>query len=41
MLLNGLTQVHKDRSKSESIRLVDSEHEISCKLDGISIALKA
>jgi protein PhnA len=27
--------------KSKPIRLVDGDHEISCKMDGIAIGLKA
>jgi protein PhnA len=27
--------------KSKPIRLVDGDHEIDCKMDGLSIALKA
>ncbi len=34
-------QVLKAGSKSKSIRLVDGDHEIDCKIDGISIMLKA
>ncbi len=37
--LGGGNQVLKGGSKS--IRLVDGDHEIDCKVDGISIALKA
>jgi protein PhnA len=28
-------------TRSKPIRLVDGDHEISCKMDGISIGLKA
>ena len=39
--LKGSSQVLKQGSKSKPIRLVDGDHEISCKMDGISIGLKA
>jgi protein PhnA len=39
--LKGSSQVLKGGTKSKPIRLVDGDHEISCKLDGISIGLKA
>jgi len=39
--LGGGNQVLKGGSKSKPIRLVDGDHEIDCKVDGISIALKA
>ena len=39
--LGGGNQVLKGGSKSKPIRLADSDHEIDCKIDGISIALKA
>ena len=39
--LGGGSQVLKGGTKSKPIRLVDGDHEISCKLDGISIGLKA
>jgi protein PhnA len=39
--LKGSSQVLKGGSKSKPIRLVDGDHEISCKIDGISIGLKA
>ncbi len=35
------TQVLKQGSKARSIRLVDGDHEIDCKIDGIGYALKA
>jgi protein PhnA len=38
--LNG-SQVLKAGSKSKGIRLVDGDHEIDCKIDGISYMLKA
>ena len=34
-------QVLKGGSKSKPIRLVDGDHEIDCKVDGIAIGLKA
>lgn len=39
--LGGGNQVLKGGSKSKPIRLVDGDHEIDCKIDGIAIALKA
>lgn len=39
--LKGSSQVLKVGTKSRPIRLVDGDHEIDCKMDGISIALKA
>jgi protein PhnA len=33
--------VLKAGSKSKGIRLVDGDHEIDCKIDGISYMLKA
>ena len=35
------SQVLKVGEKSKPIRLVDGDHEISCKMDGIAIGLKA
>jgi protein PhnA len=37
----GDAQVLKAGSKSKSIRLVDGDHEIDCKIDGVAIMLKA
>ena len=34
-------QVLKGGSKSKAIRLVDGDHEIDCKVDGIAVGLKA
>lgn len=34
-------QVLKAGSRAKSIRLVDGDHEIDCKIDGVSIMLKA
>ena len=39
--LGGGSQVLKGGTKSKPIRLVDGDHEIDCKMDGMSIALKA
>ncbi len=39
--LKGSSQVLKCGTKSKPIRLVEGDHEIDCKMDGISIALKA
>ena len=39
--LKGSSQVLKKGMKSKPIRLVDGDHEIDCKMDGVSIALKA
>ena len=35
------TQVLKGGSKSKPIRLVDGDHEIDCKVEGIAVGLKA
>lgn len=37
----GGTQVLKGGSKSKPIKLVDEDHEISCRVDGIAVGLKA
>jgi protein PhnA len=39
--LKGSSDVLKVGTKSKPIRLVDGDHEISCKMDGIAIGLKA
>ena len=39
--LKGSSQVLKVGTKSKPIRLVDGDHEIDCRMDGIAIALKA
>lgn len=39
--LKGSSKVLKSGMKSKGIRLVDGDHEIDCKMDGIAIALKA
>jgi len=37
----GGSQVLKGGAKSKAIRLVDGDHEIDCKVDGIAVGLKA
>jgi protein PhnA len=39
--LKGSSSVLKSGMKSKLIRLVDGDHEIDCKMDGMAIALKA
>lgn len=39
--LKGSSQTLKSGTKSKAIRLVDGDHEISCKMDGVSVFLKA
>ena len=39
--LGGGSQVLKGGTKSKPIRLVAGEHEIDCKMDGMTIGLKA
>ena len=39
--LGGGNQVLKVGTKSKPIRLVDGDHEISCKMEGMAIGLKA
>lgn len=39
--LKGSNQVLKGGSKSKPIKLVDGDHEISCKIDGVAVGLKA
>ena len=39
--LKGSNDVLKVGTKPKPIRLVDGDHEISCKMDGIAIGLKA
>ena len=39
--LKGTSSVLKSGMKSKPIRLVDGDHEIDCKMNGMSIALKA
>ena len=39
--LGGGSQVLKGGTKSKPIRLGDGDHEISCKMDGLAVGLKA
>jgi len=39
--LKGASRTLKSGTKSKAIRLVDGDHEISCKMDGITVFLKA
>ncbi|MEO8205512.1 MAG: zinc ribbon domain-containing protein YjdM [Chthoniobacterales bacterium] len=39
--LKGSSEVLKGGTKGKSIRLVDGDHEISCKIDGSAVGLKA
>lgn len=39
--LRGSSQVLKVGTKAKGIRLVDGDHEISCKINGMAIGLKA
>jgi protein PhnA len=39
--LKGSSNVLKQGAKSKGIKLVDGDHEISCRIDGISVGLKA
>jgi protein PhnA len=39
--LKGSSEVLKVGTKSKPIRLVEGDHEIDCKMNGIAIALKA
>jgi protein PhnA len=39
--LKGSTQTLKVGTKSKPIRLVEGDHEISCKMNGITAFLKA
>ena len=39
--LRGSSQVLKVGTKAKGIRLVDGDHEISCKINGSAIGLKA
>jgi protein PhnA len=39
--LKGSSKVLKVGTKSKPIRIVDGDHEISCKMDGLEIGLKA
>ena len=39
--LGGSSHVLKGGTKAKNIRLVDGDHEISCKIDGMAVGLKA
>jgi protein PhnA len=39
--LKGSSDVLKSGTKSKPIRIVDGDHEIDCKMNGMSIMLKA
>jgi protein PhnA len=39
--LKGSSQVIKGGTKAKNIKLVDGDHEISCKIEGAAIGLKA
>ncbi|MCF3651332.1 zinc ribbon domain-containing protein YjdM [Synoicihabitans lomoniglobus] len=39
--LRGSTQVLKGGAKGKNIRLVDGDHDIDCRVDGIAMALKS
>lgn len=39
--LKGSSQILKGGTKAKGIRLVEGDHEISCKINGIAIGLKA
>lgn len=39
--LRGSSQVLKQGTKAKGIRLVDGDHEIDCRIEGSSLALKA
>jgi protein PhnA len=39
--LRGSTETLKQGAKAKNIRIVDGDHEIDCKIDGQSLALKA
>lgn len=39
--LKGASQTLKVGTKSKPIRLVEGDHEITCKMDGITVFLKA
>lgn len=39
--LRNASQTLKGGTKAKGIRLVDGDHEISCKIDGVAIGLKA
>jgi len=39
--LGSGSQVLKAGTKAKNIRLVDSDHDIDCKIDGVALALKS
>lgn len=39
--LKGSSKVLKGGTKAKGIRLVEGDHEISCKIDGVALGLKA
>ena len=39
--LKGSSQTLKVGAKSKAIRLVEGDHEIACKMDGVTVFLKA
>ncbi len=39
--LKGSSQTLKSGTKSKAIRLVEGDHEITCKMEGITVFLKA
>lgn len=39
--VKGSSLVLKKGSKAKNIRLVDSDHNVDCKIDGVSLALKS
>jgi protein PhnA len=39
--LKGASRTLKSGTKSKAIRLVDGDHEITCKMEGITVFLKA
>ncbi|MDF9826776.1 protein PhnA [Ereboglobus sp. PH5-5] len=39
--LRGSSGVLKQGAKAKGIRLVDGDHEIDCRIDGVAMALKA
>ncbi|MES2310071.1 MAG: zinc ribbon domain-containing protein YjdM [Verrucomicrobiota bacterium] len=39
--LKGSSQILRTGAKSKTIKLVDGDHEISCKVDGVAVGLKA
>lgn len=41
LALKGSSQTLKSGTKSKAIRLVDGDHEITCKMDGTTVFLKA